>query len=83
MKQYALRDDFAIQLDVKEINDKFVRINFYTGVLCPEVIMKRDDYDFLVHKGFFVRPGDAPDSADVLNTTELYRLPVVSIIQEA
>lgn len=61
-----------VQIDVKEVNDTHVICYMYTGVLCPKIVMSRNDYNELKRKGFFIRDGKERDSAGVLNTTEVY-----------
>jgi hypothetical protein len=63
-----------MQIDVKEVTDKYAVCNLYTGVLCVEVIIKKHDYEDLIRKGFFIRDGKERDSANILNTTESYYL---------
>jgi hypothetical protein len=66
--------DKYVQIDVKKITGDYAVCNLYTGALCVEVVMKNDDYQALIRKGFFIRDGHEADSADVLNTTEAYFL---------
>ena len=81
MKKYSLDEEYKMQLDVMEITDKHVRCNLYTGVHCAKIFMSRYDYDQLVRKRVFVRDGKEQDGADVWNTTNEYRLPIVGLIE--
>lgn len=80
MKKYSLDDERKMQLDAIEVTEKHVLCNFYTGVHCAKVLMSRYDYDELVRKRVFIRDGKEIDSANVWNTTNEYRLPVISVI---
>jgi len=82
MKKYSLDEERKMQLDVMEITTRHVVCNFYTGVHCAKVLMTRHDYDELVRKKVFVRDGKEKDGANVWNTTDEYRLPMISIIDE-
>lgn len=68
----ATLPDLYVQIDVKKVTEKYAICNLYTGVLCVEMIIRMEDYDYLKRKGFFIRDGKAADSAGVLNTTEIY-----------
>jgi hypothetical protein len=65
-----------VQLDAISIEGNTVICNLYTGVYCAKISMSKSDYEYLIHKGFFIRDGKEADSADVLNTTDVYRLPI-------
>jgi hypothetical protein len=80
MKKYKLDEERKMQLDVIEITNEQVVCNLYTGVHCAKVLISRRDYDEMVRKGFFIRSGKEKDSANVWNTTEDYRLPLVDVI---
>ena len=62
-----------IQIDVTQIKGNTVMCNMYTGVLCVRIAMSNRDYEELIRKGFFIRDGKTLDSANVLNTTEVYK----------
>lgn len=83
VKSYSTEDYRKIQIDVKEINDKTVTCDLYTGVYCAKVVMSRVDYNYLVHKGFFINDGKNRDAANVWNTTEEYRIPSTMLIKES
>lgn len=68
----AVQPDNYIQIDVKTITETTVTCNLYTGVSCIKMVIRKDDYDYLVKKGFFLRDGKEIDSAGVLNTTVSY-----------
>lgn len=70
--------DLAIQIDVKEVKDTHVVCNLYTGVYCAQILMGRGDYEYLIHKGFFIRDGKTKDGADMINTTDVYNLIIKS-----
>lgn len=70
MKTYA--PDMNIQIDVKRVTDQYAICNLYTPVSCVEIVMRKSDYEYLIHKGFFIRDGKEVDSANVLNTTDIY-----------
>lgn len=63
----------SIQIDVKEITfNNFAKCNLYTDNRCVTIYMTESDYKELVRDGFFIRDGKTKDSANVLNTTEVY-----------
>ena len=64
--------DNHMQIDVKKVTDQYAICNLYTPVSCVEIVMRKSDYEFLVHKGFFIRDGKEKDSAGILNTTDTY-----------
>jgi len=80
MKPYQKEETF-IQVDVKAINANTVVCNLYTGILCAEVHMKRDDYEYLLASGFFQRAHEKSetDSAGIYATTEVYKIPTISV----
>jgi hypothetical protein len=64
-----------VQIDVKKVLDKgIVQCNLYTGERCVKIFMSEYDYSELMRDGFFIRDGKSLDSANVLNTTEVYKL---------
>lgn len=69
-------DNYHVQIDVKSIEENHVICNLLTGVYCARIAMSKTDYEYLIHKGFFIRDGKEADSAGMLNTTELYRLSI-------
>jgi len=65
-----------VQIDVKEVMaNGIVRCNLYTGDRCIKVFIYGNDYNELIRDGFFIRDGKERDSANVLNTTDVYELP--------
>lgn len=75
-----IKEETHIQIDVKTINSNTVVCNLYTGLLCPEIHMKREDYEYLLARGFFSRTGsNEKDSAGIVATTEVYKIPAVTI----
>jgi hypothetical protein len=71
-KKSAFMPDMYVQIDVMQIKDNYVLCNLYTGVLCAQIAISKNDYHYLVEKGFFIRDGKEKDSAQVINTTEVY-----------
>lgn len=71
-KHNDLMPDRYVQIDVKEVTDKYAICNLYTGLSCVEIVMKRNDYEHLIRKGFFIRNGETMDSANILNTSDSY-----------
>ncbi|MDX5347287.1 MAG: hypothetical protein LPJ89_04235 [Hymenobacteraceae bacterium] len=68
----AFMPENYIQLDVKEIKEDWVNCNMFTGQRCVKVFMHISAYEDLKNDGFFIRQGEDPDSANVLNTTLTY-----------
>jgi hypothetical protein len=64
---------FAVQIDVVAIGDTNVICNLYTGTRCVKIAILKTDYTALCEDKFFLRKGDQPDSAKVLNTTCTYK----------
>ncbi|HNP94248.1 MAG TPA: hypothetical protein PKJ63_01420 [Cyclobacteriaceae bacterium] len=79
MKDYMKEETF-VQLDVKSINTNQIVCNMYTGLLCSEIRMTREDYEYLLAKGFFTLTGKdgQPDSAGIYASTDVYKIPTVS-----
>lgn len=79
MKDYMKEETF-VQLDVKAIGEDLVVCNMYTGVLCSEIQLKKQDYEYLLAKGFFATTGKdgQSDSAGIYATTEVYKIPSVT-----
>ncbi|MCT4588341.1 MAG: hypothetical protein N4A71_11000 [Carboxylicivirga sp.] len=63
---------FRVQIDVKEIKKGWAICNLYTGKRCIEVVMPEKHYHELMQDGFFIRDGKERDSANVLNTTDVF-----------
>jgi hypothetical protein len=63
---------FLMQIDVVKIDKTTVVCNLYTGDRCVRIIMTKEDYEALKRDKFFILDGKTPDSAGVLNTTNLY-----------
>ena len=63
-----------IQIDVIKINTEqtHVQCNMYTEDNCVKIYMSITDYESLLADKFFVRDGKTVDSANVLNTSEVY-----------
>lgn len=80
MKTYALDQEKKIQIDVKEVTGDLVRCDLLTGSYCASISMRKEDYSYLVQQGFFIRDGLEKDDANVLNTTEEYRVPLIPVI---
>lgn len=80
MKTYE-KEETYVQIDVKAINTNTVVCNLYTGLLCAEIHMKRDDYEYLLASGFFNRAHDKneKDSAGIIATTEVYKIPNLTV----
>lgn len=81
MMEGYIKEETQLQLDVKSIGSDTVIINLYTGLLCPEIRMKREDYEYLLAKGFFSLTGKdgKTDSAGIVATTEVYKIPSVTV----
>lgn len=64
----------GIQIDVKKIDEDIdtAICKLYTGERCVTILMNGDDYRSLIRDGFFIRDGKELDSANVLNTTDVY-----------
>ena len=79
MKDYA-KPETHLQLDVKSVGTDTVLINLYTGLLCPEIQMKREDYEYLLAKGLFsLTSKEGKDAAGIVATTEVYKIPHVTV----
>lgn len=63
-----------IQIDVKNIVAGFAHCNLYTDHRCVKILILEYEYENLVKDGFFIRDGKTKDSANVINTTEVYKL---------
>ncbi len=64
-----------LQIDVKgpsESNNNIMVCNLYIDGRCCRFYMSRVDYEALMYDGVFLRDGKTADSADVINTTNLY-----------
>lgn len=75
-----IQEESFVQIEVKSIGTKSVVCNLYTGFLCPEVQMKREDFEHLLSIGFFRRiaKDSEMNSAAIQATTELYKIPTVT-----
>jgi hypothetical protein len=66
----------SVQIDVKSIqltNKGAVAVcNLYANDRCVKIYMSEYDYKELIEDGFFIRDGKSVDSANVLNTTDVY-----------
>ncbi len=66
----------SIQIDVREIDRKknLCTCYLYTerNTRATKMFISADSYDSLKRAGFFIRSTEQPDSADVLNTTNMY-----------
>ena len=65
--------DNTIQIDVKVIGDTTTVCSMNTGSRDVLIFMQTKDYEALQSDGFFIRPGIKPDSANILNTTQVYK----------
>lgn len=76
-----IKEETHIQIDVKAVNTNIVVCNLYTGTLCPEIQMKREDYEYLLAKGFFTRAHNTQekDAAGIIATTGVYKMPTVTV----
>lgn len=63
-----------IQIDIKNIVAGLAHCNLYTGERCVKILIPEYEYENLVKDGFFIRDGKTKDSANVINTTEVYKL---------
>jgi len=76
METISKTNPHRVQIDVKEssagANKDAVICNLYTRERCVKIYMHQNDYEDLVRDGFFIRTGKERDSANVLNTTDIY-----------
>lgn len=56
------------------MDNGMIRCSMYTGERCIKIFMEKYEYENLIRDGFFIRDGKERDSANVLNTTEVYEL---------
>lgn len=65
-----------VQIDVMRFlsNAPFIECNLYANDRCVKMYITVSTYECLVKDGFFIRDGKEYDSANVLNTTEQYKL---------
>jgi hypothetical protein len=62
-----------IQIDVvKGEQNGVYACNLYTGQRCVRMYIHQHDYESLINDGFFIRDGKKFDSANVLNTTNVF-----------
>ncbi len=61
-----------VQIDIKKVENGYAMGYLYTGNRCVKIIMPDHEYHNLHRDGFFIRDGKTPDSAGVLNTTNMY-----------
>lgn len=61
-----------LQIDVISNDNEVVICKLITDDETVKVIMTQNGYEALKQSGFFVRTGESPDSAGVLNTSKLY-----------
>lgn len=61
-----------IQIDVYRVEGNVVVCGLYTGERWVRMAMSKADYELLVSDGFFIRDGKTPDSANVINTTNVF-----------
>ncbi len=75
-----IQGESFVQIEVTSIGAKSVTCNLCTGLLCPEIQMKRDDYEYLLSIGFFKQIEKDRDTniSVILATTELYKIPTAT-----
>lgn len=66
----------TIQIDIPQ-NDstEVISMVLSTGNRDVTILMHYTDYLDLIADGFFIRNGEKPDSAGVINTTKVYTAP--------
>ena len=65
----------TLQIDVKgnmPDNSNIMECNLYVDGRCCKIFMSRVDYEALNYDGVFIRDGRAIDSANVINTTNVF-----------
>lgn len=62
----------TIQIDVKVKHNEWIECTLYADGRAVRIFMHEANYKALMHDGFFIRNGKELDSANVLNTTEVY-----------
>ncbi|RZM17756.1 MAG: hypothetical protein EOO88_42540 [Pedobacter sp.] len=64
-----------LQIDVKgplEGNDSLIECRLYYNGRCCTFYTSKANYKALMHDGLFIRNGKERDSADILNTTNVF-----------
>ncbi|MDR2440585.1 MAG: hypothetical protein LBE12_14580 [Planctomycetaceae bacterium] len=63
----------ALQIDVKKTSqENTMKINIYINGTCYPAYMDKSMYDLMLDDGCFIRDGKTADSANVVNTTEMF-----------
>ena len=62
------------KIDVKEQLGNIVKCTLYADGRAVQMFISTIDYIALVQDGFFIRDGKELDSANVINTTEVYEI---------
>lgn len=65
----------TMQIDVvgpTELNPHIIECALYADGRCCKIYMSKGDYTALIHDGIFIRDGQTKDSADRVNTTNLF-----------
>lgn len=65
----------TLQIDVKghvEKNHNLIECNLYVDGRCCRIYMSKSNYEALIYDGVFIRDGMTKDSAEVLNTTNVF-----------
>ena len=67
----------SVQIDVVALNEEIrytdmVRCNIYLGGRCCTFWTTQSNYEALIYDGIFIRDGKAKDSANILNTTNVF-----------
>jgi hypothetical protein len=68
--------DNAIQIDVIKRVEGFehlLQCNMYADGITIKIFLHMNSYEELIQSGFFIRDGKSLDSANVLNTTKVYK----------
>jgi hypothetical protein len=68
----AFMPDLCVQIDVKKVENGFVKCNLQTGSRDVQMFISESDYQDLIRDGFFLRDGKSVDSAGILNTTPCF-----------
>lgn len=63
-----------MQVDVKEElkESNLMRCNLYVDGRAYQMYLPKEEYEFLIEEKFFIRDGKTKDSANVLNTTNVF-----------
>lgn len=61
-----------VQIDMVRIEGNAAICSLMTSERSVRIAMSKSDYEALTAEGFFIRKGDQPDCAGILNTTDTY-----------